>query len=138
MLNHISIMGRLVAEPELRSTRGGTTVTTIRIACDRDFSADGKKEVDFIDCTAWRQKAEFICRNFHKGEPMLLDGRLEIRGWTDTDGKKHTVPEIRINEVYFCGGRKREEGTHSAPPQFTDVDNDDDLPFDMSDDELPL
>jgi single-strand DNA-binding protein len=76
MLNHIVMMGRLVAAPELRSTGSGTKVSSFRIACDRDYSAGEEKQVDFIDCVAWRATAEFICRNFRKGMPITVTGRL--------------------------------------------------------------
>ena len=143
MLNHITIMGRLVAIPELRVTASGTKVSSFRIACDRDISSGDEKVTDFIDCVAWRATAEFICRNFTKGMPILVDGRLQIREYTNRDGVKVRVAEIVTNNAYFCGGDRVERKPYAAadPTQasaFADVDDDGELPFDLDDGELPL
>ena len=90
MLNRITIMGRLVANPELRYTPKGTPVCSIRIACDRETkNADGEYDTDFIDVVAWRSVAENIARRFAKGRMAIVDGRLQIRPWTDRDGIRH-------------------------------------------------
>lgn len=134
----------MVRDPELKSTASGIKVVTIRIAVDRDYNGDGERKVDFIDCVAWRQKAEFICRYFHKGDPILVDGRLEMRNWEDRDGNKRTNAEVSLNNVWFCGGRKREDAKaenteFSGTPSFEELDDDDsELPFDLDDDQLPL
>lgn len=82
MLNHIIIMGRMVRDPELRSTQSGTSVCSFTLACDRDFKSKdgGDKETDFIDCVAWRSTAEFVSKYFTKGRMMAVEGRLQ--GWT--------------------------------------------------------
>jgi single-strand DNA-binding protein len=137
MLNHIVIMGRLVAAPELKQTGSGTKVTTFRIACDRDYSSGEEKQVDFVDCVAWRSTAEFICRNFRKGMPITVDGRLQIREYKDRDGNNRRVAEINANTAYFCGGERTAAQTSQAAA-FADVDDDNELPWKDDDEGLPL
>ena len=92
MLNHITIMGRLTRDPELRRTGSGTAVASFSVAVDRDFgkNENGEKETDFIDCVAWRNTAEFISKYASKGRMVVVSGRLQIRSWTDKDGKPQT------------------------------------------------
>lgn len=138
MLNSITIMGRLVANPELRTTGAGTKVASFRIACDRDFNnADGSRGTDFIDCVAWRSTAEFLVRNFTKGMPILVSGRLQIRDYTDREGNKRKAAEVIANDLYFAGGDRRTSAAPAAAPQFEDLDDDGDLPWD-DDDKLPI
>lgn len=137
MLNHIIIMGRLVAAPELKSTGNGTKVTTFRIACDRDYSSGEEKQADFVDCVAWRSTAEFICRNFRKGMPITVDGRLQIREYKDRDGNNRRVAEINTNTAYFCGGERTAAPTSQAAA-FADVDDDGELSWKDDDEGLPL
>ena len=89
MLNVVAIMGRLVADPELRTTQQGTNVCSFRIACDRNFARQGEqRQADFIDIVAWRQQAEFVSKYFTKGRMAVVEGRLQIRDWTDKEGGK--------------------------------------------------
>ena len=131
MLNHITIMGRLTRDPELRRTGSGVAVTSFTVAVDRDFSKDN--EVDFIDCVAWRQAGEFVSKHFSKGKMIVVSGRLQIRSWTDKDGNKRRTAEIVADNVYF--GEKKgstdEQKSASKPSQDFDVLNgdDDDLPW---------
>jgi single-strand DNA-binding protein len=133
MLNKITIMGRLCADPELRRTNSGTAVASFTIACDRDF---GDKEADFIDCTAWKNTAEFVNNYFLKGNMIIVSGRLQNRSWTDKDGGKRRTAEVVADNVYF-GESKKESGSkyeNAFPTQQTQdyavVDGDDDmLPF---------
>ena len=108
MLNHITIMGRLTRDPELRRTGSGTAVAGFTIACDRDYSGKdgGEKEVDFIDCVAWKHTAEFVSKYFTKGRMAVVSGRLQIRGWTDNDGKKRRTAEVVADNVYFADSKK--------------------------------
>ena len=119
MLNHITIMGRLVRDPELRRTGSGVAVASFRVAVDRDFVSKegGERKADFIDCVAWRQTGEFISKYFAKGRMIVVDGRLEMRDWTDKDGNKRTSAEIVVANAYF-GDSKRdgEGGGYSAAP----------------------
>ena len=109
MLNHITIMGRLVRDPELRRTGSGIAVASFRVAVDRDFAPKdgGERKADFIDCVAWRQTGEFISKYFTKGRMIVVDGRLEMRDWTDKDGNKRTSAEINVENAYF-GDSKRD------------------------------
>ena len=119
MLNHITIMGRLVRDPELRRTGSGVAVASFRVAVDRDFVSKegGERKADFIDCVAWRQTGEFISKYFAKGRMIIVDGRLEMRDWTDTDGNKRTSAEIVVANAYF-GDSKRDgdSGSYSSAP----------------------
>lgn len=109
MLNHIVIMGRMVRDPELRTTQGGTNVCSFTLACDRDFKAkdSGEKETDFIDCVAWRSTAEFVSKYFTKGRMAVVSGRLQIRNWNDKEGNKRRSAEVVADNVYF-GDSKRD------------------------------
>lgn len=114
MLNHITIMGRLTRDPELRRTGTGVAVASFTIACDRDFGQNGQKETDFIDVTAWRNTAEFVEKYFAKGRMAVVSGRLQIRSWTDKDGNKRKTAEIVADNVYF-GDSKQTDTSVSAP-----------------------
>ena len=110
MLNHIVTMGRLTADPIRRVTASGIPVTSFSIACDRDFkNADGDKATDFIDIVAWRNTAEFVSKYFTKGRMALVDGRLQLRDWTDRDGNKRRSAEILANSVHFGDSRPQNQ-----------------------------
>ena len=150
MLNHITIMGRLTRDPELRRTGSGIAVTSFTLAVDRDFgkNENGERETDFIDCVAWRQTGEFVSKYFTKGRMAVVSGRLQIRSWTDKDGNKRRTAEVVADNVYF-GDSKRDGdsgasfgaapapsfGGYSAPASapasdFAMLDDDDaQLPF---------
>ena len=115
MLNHIVVMGRLVRDPELRRTGSGVAVTSFRIAVDRDFvpKDGGERKADFIDCVAWRNTGEFVSKYFTKGRMIIVDGRLEMRDWTDKEGNKRTSAEIVATTVYF-GSSKRDDASNSG------------------------
>ena len=115
MLNHITIMGRLVRDPELRRTGSGIAVTSFTVAVDRDFGGrdGGEKETDFIDCVAWRQTGEFVSKYFTKGSMIVVSGRLQIRNWNDKDGNKRRSAEVVADNVYF-GESKRSSDAGSA------------------------
>ena len=101
MLNTIIIQGRIVRDPELRRTGNGIAVASFTVAVDRDFSQDGKKETDFIDCVAWRQAGEFVSKYFKKGSMIVVKGRLQIRNWNDKDGNKRRTAEVVADNCYF-------------------------------------
>ena len=115
MLNHITIMGRLTRDPELRRTGSGVAVASFTVAVDRDFGGrdGGEKETDFIDCVAWRQTGEFVSKYFTKGSMIVVSGRLQIRGWTDKDGNKRRSAEVVADNVYF-GESKRSADSGSS------------------------
>ena len=108
MLNHIIVMGRLTRDPELRRTGSNIPVASFTVAVDRDFGKndDGEKEVDFIDCVAWRNTGEFVSKYFTKGRMIVVSGRLQIRNWTDKDGNKRRTAEIVADSCYFGDSKK--------------------------------
>ena len=109
MLNKIIIMGRLTRDPELRRTGSGTSVTSFSLACDRDFkSQSGEKETDFIEVVAWKNTAEFVSKYFSKGRMAVVEGRLQIRDWTDKAGNKRTTAEVVADNVYFADSKRSE------------------------------
>ena len=128
MLNSITIMGRLTRDVELRHTQTGTPVASFTLAVDRDFkSKDGVKETDFIDCVAWRDKAEFISKYFSKGKMAVVSGRLQIREWTDKDGKNRRSAEVVVDNIYFGDSKTSQQPV--AEPEFTEIEDDGELPF---------
>ena len=110
MLNHITIMGRLTRDPELRYTQSQTPVASFTLAVDRDFGSrdGGEKQTDFIVCVAWRQTAEFVSKYFTKGSMAVVSGRLQIRDWTDRDGGKRRSAEVVVDNMYFGESRRRD------------------------------
>ena len=122
MLNRIVIMGRLVRDPELRTTQTGVSVTSFTLAVDRDFKSrdSGEKSTDFIDIVAWRQTAEFVCKYFSKGRMAVAEGRLQIREWKDRDGNNRRSAEVVADNVYF-GDSKRDNpsgDSYGSPPPY--------------------
>lgn len=117
MLNHITIMGRMVRDPELRHTGSGTAVASFCVACDRDYAPkDGaEKKTDFINCVAWRNTGEFVSKYFSKGSMIVVDGRLEMREWTDKDGNKRISAEINVDNAYFGDSKRGTENSSAAP-----------------------
>ena len=147
MLNRIVIMGRLTRDPELRHTQTGTAVASFSLAVDRGVKSKegGEQATDFSDVVVWRQTAEFVSRYFTKGRMAVVEGRLQIRDWTDKEGGKRRSAEVVADNVYFGDSRKDGEQSAYAPPapaagsyappfpagdQFADLGDDDgDLPF---------
>ena len=129
MLNKCILMGRLTQSPELKYTPSNVAVTSFSIAIDRKYQSDGNKQTDFINCTAWRQTAEFICKYFSKGRLINIVGTLQTRTYDGKDGKKVYVTEVIVDEVNFCGDKGKQEQTPPANDGFIEVDSDDELPF---------
>ena len=115
MLNHITIMGRLTRDPELRRTSSGVAVASFTVAVDRDFGGrdGGERETDFIDCVAWRQTGEFVSKYFTKGRMIVVSGRLQIRSWTDKDGNKRRTAEVVADNCYFGDSKRDNDGGSS-------------------------
>lgn len=142
-MNVAAIMGRIVAQPELRTTTSGTSVTSFTVAVDRNYVKPGQeRETDFIAVVAWRQTAEFVCKHFGKGDLIAVKGSIQTRNYEDKQGNKRTAVEILAETVSFCGGKKQEKPAEAPPapeppaqePQRVDddfslLDTDDDLPF---------
>ena len=155
MLNKIILMGRLTRDPELRHTQTGTAVASFSLAVDRDFKDrnTGEKATDFIDIVAWRQTGEFVSKYFTKGRMAVVEGRLQMRDWTDKEGNKRRAAEVVADNVYFGDSKRDGDGGgfssgysqggwsapasnsgYGAPPadgdQFADLSDDDGrLPF---------
>ena len=121
MLNHITIMGRLTRDPELRHTQTGTAVASFTLAVDRDFKdkATGDCTTDFIDVVAWRQTGEFVSRYFTKGRMAVVEGRLQIRDWTDKEGGKRRSAEVIADNVYFGDSKPKDGGEEDDGPAYT-------------------
>lgn len=115
MLNHITLMGRLTRDPELRYA-GETPVCSFTLACDRDFKSNGQAETDFIDIVAWRNTATFVNQYFTKGRMAVVSGRLQIREWTDKEGNKRRTAEIVAENVYFGDSKKSDNTGGQEPP----------------------
>lgn len=133
MLNKILLMGRLVRDPELRHTGSGTAVASFTLAVDRDYKTqNGEKETDFIDIVAWRSTAEFVSKYFIKGRMAVVEGRLQIRDWTDKDGGRRRSAEVVADNVYF-GDSKRpvSDSDTQRLGEFTELPPEEDgrLPF---------
>ena len=146
MLNVICLMGRLVHDPDVKTTASGVAVTTFAVAVERSRAdADGKRQCDYIDVVAWRGTAEFVSRYFSKGSWIAVNGSLQTRTWEDKDGKKRKAFEVVADNVHFAGGKNDTAAgnrgdaddsqfiAHQAAPMaqaagFTAVDTDD-LPF---------
>ena len=144
--NKVILIGNMVADPELKQTQGGLSVCSFSIAVNRRFKAEGQQECDFITVVAWRQTAEFVCRYFKKGQPILVCGQLQTRNWTDSKGEKRYATEVVADEVAFVESRANADGQNKpteaaaspympsayssvANAQFEEIPNDGDLPF---------
>lgn len=133
MINNVVLMGRMVADPEIRTTSTGKSVANFRIAVDRAFSKNGNKEADFITIVAWEKTADFISRYFNKGSMIALRGEIQTRNYEDSSGNKRTATEVLAREVSFCGSKNETNSaptTMSAPtPDFEEIPDTEDLPF---------
>lgn len=119
MLNKIILMGRLTRDPELKRTQSGTAVTSFALAVDRDFkSQSGEKETDFIDIVAWRNTAEFVSKYFTKGRMAVVEGRLQIREYTDREGNKRKAAEVVADNVYFGDSKSEGGAARSSAPAY--------------------
>lgn len=131
-LNRVDLMGRLTADPDLRKTQSGIDVASFTLAVDRDYkSQDGQRETDFINCVAWRGTADFIDRNFAKGQMAVVTGSLQVRSFTDKEGKKRTATEVMVDNVYFAGQKQSNNSGYgkAGTPEYTEIDDDGELPF---------
>lgn len=111
----------------MRQTATGTSVANWTLAVDRTWTKGEEQQTDFIDIVAWRETGEFVSRNFRKGQRMLLNGRLQIRDWTDKEGNKHRTYEVVARDIFFCGDKGAE--AKPAEARFDTLDDDGDLPF---------
>ena len=136
MLNVVALMGRLTADPELRTTPAGVSVTSFTIAVDRSFVKQGEeRQADFINCVAWRGTADFVAKYFQKGSLIAVDGSIQTRRYQDKDGHNRTTFEVVVDNAHFAGSKeKAEKPAYNAPEQpayddFATIDDAEDLPF---------
>lgn len=152
MLNVVAIMGRLVADPELRTTPAGVNVCQFRIACDHNFARQGEqRQADFVDIVAWRAQADFVCKYFSKGSLIAINGRIQTRNYQDKNGNNRTAFAVVAENINFGGSKgtssaKVDDGGEAAPrseawpkadppanyggvDDFAVIDDNDDLPF---------
>ena len=144
--NKVILGGRLTADPELKTTQSGTTVTTFSVAVNRKVAKDQEQKTDFITCVAWRQTAEFIARYFRKGSCICVTGSLQQRQWQDKDGNKRYATEVIVDEANFVDGKRDADSASETTrrgdilptdenispvitPNFEEMAQDDDLPF---------
>lgn len=138
MLNHITLMGRLTRDPELRQTQSNTAVANFSLAVDRDIpnKATGQRETDFIDCVGWGHTANFVSKYCSKGSLIAVDGRLQIRDWTDKDGNKRRAAEVNVNSVYFSDKKADNAERGSSTPAVEEPEKNDYEP--AADDSMDL
>lgn len=145
MFNKAILIGRLTADPELKQTTSGISVCSFSIAVDRRFSGrDSERKTDFINITSWRQQAEFVCRYFHKGDAIGIEGSIQTRNYEDKNGNKRTAVEVVTDNVFFTGSKSSGSSApaYTAPAantgmtyasgsvsDFEEVESDNDLPF---------
>ena len=129
MYNKAILIGRLVADPEMRTTPQGVPVSTFRIAIDRPFMNGGERKADFLTIVCWRKQAEFVCKYFQKGRAIGVDGSIQTRDYTDKDGNKRTAFEIIAGRVFFVESKAASGGTAGRTEDFEAVDDDEDWPF---------
>ena len=137
--NKVILVGNMTSDPELKQTQGGLSVSSFSIAVNRRFSKDGEQSCDFINIVAWKQQAEFVCKYFKKGQPILVCGQLQTRTWTDNQGNKRYATEVVADEVTFVGNNSTNTEAKSQPyvpsayttnnQNFEEIPNDGSLPF---------
>lgn len=130
-MNKVILIGRLVADPEIRYTQSGKAVASYRLAVDRPFKQDGQQEADFINCVAWGKTGEFAGNYLRKGTKIAVEGRIQT-GSYEKDGVKHYTTDIVVDRQEFCESRSSVQAAtanSNADPAFTDMDDDGDLPF---------
>lgn len=155
-MNKAILVGRLTADPELKSTTSGINVCSFSVAVNRRFAKPGEeRKADFINCVAWRQTAEFICRYFSKGRMIGLVGSIQTRDWTDAEGKKRYATEVVVDEAYFTESKASAQGGASSynqggsqwgdspmnqttPDSFDSLPDGNDFMPGVADDDLPF
>lgn len=138
--NKVILGGRLTADPELKTTPSGESVTSFTVAVNRRFAKDGK--TDFINCVAWRHTADFVSKFFSKGSSISVVGSIQVRSWNDKDGQKRYATEVIVDEAYFVDGKNDSAAAapsasqyvpdqYKAPsdPEYKEINGEEDLPF---------
>jgi single-strand DNA-binding protein len=129
-MNSVNLMGRLTADPDLKSTQTGIEVCSFMIAINRQVAKDKEKVADFIPCTAWDKTGAFISTYFKKGDMIAISGSLQSRRY-EKDGKNHTAYDVRVDRAYFCGGKKQDgaQPIGTDKPNFVELPDGEELPF---------
>ena len=142
MLNTAIIMGRLVADPELRSSTNGTSVTSFTVAVERSYKQGDERQADFIDVVAWKQTAEFITKYFRKGSMIAIQGTIQTRTYEDRNGNKRKAVEIVAQTVSFCGEKAERNSTtaerENTKPAQTPAQTSAPVEIDYDEDDLPF
>lgn len=148
MINMQIVAGRFTADPELRATNSGVSVCSFTIASDEDRKReDGTRDTDFVDCVAWRNKAEFVAQYFKKGQMAIVTGRPKKRSYKDNDGVTRYKTELEVERINFCGGKQESAqaaAAESEAPAGTNpfaaiaTEGEEPLPFGFSNDDLPF
>ena len=144
MLNTVILMGRLTADPELRTTNTNLSVLSFSVAVDRSYQSQGQeRQTDFINCVAWRQNADFISKYFRKGQMIAIEGSIQTRSYEDKSGAKRTAFEVIVNRASFCGSKSETGGmaapvAAAAPTSFQNNAMDDFSGVDAAEDDLPF
>lgn len=137
-MNIVAIMGRMTTDPELKTTQSGISVMSFSVAVNRNYTKDGERQTDFINCVAWRNNAEFISKYFAKGQMIAIKGNLQQRNYTDKDGNKRTAYDVVVEQASFCGSKNESSSAQTEHTSFSNVDindfdeistNDEDMPF---------
>lgn len=134
-MNKAVLMGRLVRDPEVRTTQSGTSVANFTLAIDRQYkNSDGSRTTDFIPCVAWRQTGEFVYKYFRKGDRLLAEGTIQPSSWIDNDGQKRYKTEVVVDQVHFCESKSSSQQSRESyqADEYLDEAEDTPLPFDMS------
>lgn len=133
MLNCAQIMGRLTADPELKLTENQVSVCSFTVAVEEDYVKSGEqRKCNFIDCVAWKNKADFVAKYFHKGSMIAVDGEIKTRNWEDKNGNKRKATEIQADNVHFCGDKeKKSADVQKEPdvPEYAEIPDEESLPF---------
>lgn len=132
MLNHITIHGRLTADPELKQTQSGVSVCNFTVAVDRSYKNGEEKQTDFFTVVCWRVLADMVSKYFAKGKEILVSGEMQSRKWQDNEGNNRISWEVMANAVDFCGSKSDNGGnsaTANSAPKIEEIEPDDELPF---------
>lgn len=136
-MNVCILMGRLTADPDLKKTPSGVSVTSFTVAVNRSYGKQ-ERQTNFIECVAWRNTAEFICKYFRKGQMIAVQGGIQTRSYQDKNGNKRRAVEVHVDKADFCGDGKKGETSRQpdfngfsqgSAEDFAEVGDNGDLPF---------
>lgn len=131
-MNRVVLMGRMTKDPEMRQTQSGVSVCRFSLAVNRRFAKEGQQNADFINCTAWRQQADFISKYFQKGNMIAIVGSIQTSSWDGQDGKKQYSTDVLVDEAYFTGSKENTSApadTSGGFDGFMEMPDNDNLPW---------